>query len=182
MCRFFLVSPHVFFLERRILSSRDVRVQILIWFQTFFPSSQNPTFRLLMELECIEKHIFSGNSDYFRLFLTDALTPLLKRENGVITSPCSHLSFPWKPSKATAGKAYFFFFLGGGGWGFLQNLDKATHCNKTEGTFKGARIVQNTTKVLCNLCAYFMRREEDKHLKCFRTWHTILGMGLIGQI
>ena len=29
----------------------------------------------LMQFECIEQHIFSGISDYFRLFLTDALTP-----------------------------------------------------------------------------------------------------------
>ena len=33
-----------------------------------------------MQFECIEKHIkkhiFSGISDYFRLFLTDVLTPL----------------------------------------------------------------------------------------------------------
>ena len=29
-----------------------------------------------MLFERIEKHIFSGISDYFRLFLTDALTPL----------------------------------------------------------------------------------------------------------
>ena len=28
-----------------------------------------------MSFECIEKHIFSGISDYFRLFLTHALTP-----------------------------------------------------------------------------------------------------------
>ena len=26
---------------------------------------------------CIKKHIFSGISDYFRLFLSDALTPVL---------------------------------------------------------------------------------------------------------
>ena len=57
-------------------AARDVRVQILIWFQTFC-SSQNPIFRL----EWIEEHIFSGISDYFRLFLgglfrIDALTPL----------------------------------------------------------------------------------------------------------
>ena len=32
--------------------------------------------RLLMQFECIERHIFSGISDYFRLFLTYALTPL----------------------------------------------------------------------------------------------------------
>ena len=37
----------------------------------------NPIFRLLMQFECIEKHIFSGISDYFRLFVTDALTSLL---------------------------------------------------------------------------------------------------------
>ena len=29
-----------------------------------------------MQFECIEKHIYSGISDYFRLFLTDALSPL----------------------------------------------------------------------------------------------------------
>ena len=29
-----------------------------------------------MQFERIEKHIFSGIADYFRLFLTDALTPL----------------------------------------------------------------------------------------------------------
>ena len=40
-----------------------------------FCSSQNPIFRLLMQFECIEKYVFSGISDYFRLFLTDALTP-----------------------------------------------------------------------------------------------------------
>ena len=28
------------------------------------------------DFKCIEKHIFSGISDYFRLFLTDALTSL----------------------------------------------------------------------------------------------------------
>ena len=59
-----------------LITIRDVRIQIWIWFQTFFSSSQNPIFRLLMQFECIEKHIFSGISDYFRLFLTDALTPL----------------------------------------------------------------------------------------------------------
>ena len=42
----------------------------------FLCSSQNHIFRLLMQVECIEKHFFSGFSDYFRLFLTDALTPL----------------------------------------------------------------------------------------------------------
>ena len=47
---------------------REVRFQILIWFQTFFSTSQNPIFRLLMQFECIEKHNFSGISDYFRLF------------------------------------------------------------------------------------------------------------------
>ena len=31
-----------------------------------------------MQFECIEKHIFSGISDYFRLFLTGALTPLIQ--------------------------------------------------------------------------------------------------------
>ena len=30
----------------------------------------------LMQFECIDKHILSGISDYFRLFLTHALTPL----------------------------------------------------------------------------------------------------------
>ena len=29
-----------------------------------------------MQFKCIEKHIFSGISDCFRLFLTEALTPL----------------------------------------------------------------------------------------------------------
>ena len=43
----------------------------------FFCSSQNPIFRLLMQFDCIEKHIFSGISDYFRLFLTDTLTPVI---------------------------------------------------------------------------------------------------------
>ena len=38
-----------------------------------FCSSQNPIFRLLMQFECNEKHIFAGISDYFRLFLTDTL-------------------------------------------------------------------------------------------------------------
>ena len=33
-----------------------------------FCSSQNPIFRLLMLFECIEKHIFSGISDYFQTF------------------------------------------------------------------------------------------------------------------
>ena len=68
---------------------RDVIVQQLMQFTKFnrnirqgcessnfnlisdFCSSQNPIFR-------IEKHIFSGISDYFRLFLTDALTPLIR--------------------------------------------------------------------------------------------------------
>ena len=30
-----------------------------------------------MQLEWVEKHIFSGISDYFRLFFTDALKPLI---------------------------------------------------------------------------------------------------------
>ena len=42
-----------------------------------FCSSQNPIFRLLMQFECIEKHIFPGISDYFRIFLTAILTPLV---------------------------------------------------------------------------------------------------------
>ena len=50
----------------------DVRVQIFIWFQTFLLFT-NPIYRLLMQFECIEKHIFSGISDYFRLFLTPLL-------------------------------------------------------------------------------------------------------------
>ena len=29
-----------------------------------------------MQVDCIEKHIFSGISDYFRPFLTDVLTAL----------------------------------------------------------------------------------------------------------
>ena len=42
----------------------------------FFCSSQNHIFRLLMQFECIDKHPFLGISGYFRLFLTEALTPL----------------------------------------------------------------------------------------------------------
>ena len=52
---------------------RDVRVQILIWFQTFLPFTK-PHFRLLMQFECIEKHIFSGISDYFRLLFSQTLS------------------------------------------------------------------------------------------------------------
>ena len=44
-----------------------------------------------MQFECIEKHIFSGISDHFRLFLTDALTPLyiayMHQTHGQYTSP-----------------------------------------------------------------------------------------------
>ena len=61
--------------ERQSCIYRDVRVQIVIWFQTFLLWTK-PNFRLLMQFECHEKHIISGISDYFRLFLTDALTPL----------------------------------------------------------------------------------------------------------
>ena len=42
-----------------------------------FRASQNHIFRLLMQIECIEKHIFEGISDYFWPFLSDNLTPLL---------------------------------------------------------------------------------------------------------
>ena len=45
-------------------------------FQTFLLFT-NLIFRLLMQFECVEKHIFSGISDYFRLFLTDTLTPCI---------------------------------------------------------------------------------------------------------
>ena len=47
---------------------RDMRVQILIWFETFC-SSQNPIFRLFM-------HGIQIISYFFRPILTDALTPL----------------------------------------------------------------------------------------------------------
>ena len=52
----------------------DVRVQILIWFQICLLFAK-PHFQTFNAVECIEKHIFSGISDYFRLILTDALTP-----------------------------------------------------------------------------------------------------------
>ena len=38
-----------------------------------------------MQFECIEKHIFSGISNYFRLFLTDALTPLHLNMRSILT-------------------------------------------------------------------------------------------------
>ena len=40
---------------------------------SFFALHKTP----FSDFQCIEKHIFSGISDYFRLFLTDALTPLI---------------------------------------------------------------------------------------------------------
>ena len=46
--------------------SRHVRVQNLIWFQTFLLFTKTPFW----DFECIEKHIFSGISDNFRLFQT----------------------------------------------------------------------------------------------------------------
>ena len=58
--------------------NRDVRIKILIWFQLFC-SSQNPIFRLLMQSECIEKHILFR---HFRLFHTFSdrcsRTPVMK--------------------------------------------------------------------------------------------------------
>ena len=51
-----------------------------------FCSSQNPILSLFMQHECIDKLIFSGISDYFRLFLTDALTPLI-----IEIFQCSHV-------------------------------------------------------------------------------------------
>ena len=68
------------------ITSQDVRVQILIWFKTFC-SVQNPIFSLL----CIEKHVFSGISDYFRIFQTfshrRSLTPVVSSFNLLKTSP-----------------------------------------------------------------------------------------------
>ena len=43
----------------------------------FFALHKTPFYRLLMQFECIDKHISSDISDYVRLFLTDALTPLM---------------------------------------------------------------------------------------------------------
>ena len=40
-----------------------------------FFTLHKPHFQTLNAI-CIEKHIFSGISDYFRLFLTDAFTPV----------------------------------------------------------------------------------------------------------
>ena len=57
---------------------RAVRVQILIWFQTFFALHKTPFSDFVCSVNAREKDIFSGISDYFRLFLTDALTPLVK--------------------------------------------------------------------------------------------------------
>ena len=42
-----------------------MRVQILIF---FFALHKTPFSDFLMQFECIEKHIFSGISDYFRPF------------------------------------------------------------------------------------------------------------------
>ena len=46
---------------------RDVRVQILIWFQTFLLFTK-PHFQTFdnQQFKCNENHIFSGISDYFR--------------------------------------------------------------------------------------------------------------------
>ena len=51
---------------------RDVRVQILIWFQTFLLFT-NPIFRLLMHWKA---HLFR-HFRLFQTFLTDALTPMV---------------------------------------------------------------------------------------------------------
>ena len=40
-------------------------------------SLHKPILRLLLQFEYIDRHIFSGISDYFRLILTNALTPLV---------------------------------------------------------------------------------------------------------
>ena len=39
-----------------------------------------------MQFECIENHIFSGISDCFILFLTDALAPLIYANRGMISN------------------------------------------------------------------------------------------------
>ena len=67
---------------RIIVCTGDVKVQILIRFQIFLLFT-NPIFRLFMQFECIEKHMVSGISDYFRLFLTDALTPQLHLQDSI---------------------------------------------------------------------------------------------------
>ena len=59
---------------------RDVRVQILIWFQTFllFTKSKFQTFNALKSTSFLQA--FQINSD-LRLFLTDALTPMYMISN-----------------------------------------------------------------------------------------------------
>ena len=66
-------------------------IKILKFFFSFFSGCQgceSSDFNLISDFfalhktpfsdfQCIEKHIFSGISDYFELFLTDALTPLV---------------------------------------------------------------------------------------------------------
>ena len=64
-----------------IVSCRGMTVQILIWFQTFFCSSQNPIFRLLIYWKL---HIFSSISDLFQAFQTFC--------SQTLSHPCS-----WEP-------------------------------------------------------------------------------------
>ena len=68
---------------------RDVRFQILIWFQTFFLLFTKPHFQTY---NALKKHIFS---DYFRLFLTYAVTPLYCWNECIflLTQPDHHKSF-----------------------------------------------------------------------------------------
>ena len=54
---------------------RDVRVQISIWFQTFLLFTK-PHFQTFSALKGTSFQAFQIISDFFRLFLTDALTPL----------------------------------------------------------------------------------------------------------
>ena len=51
---------------------REFRFNLISDFFCFTKSH----YQTFLQFECIEKHIFSGFSDYFRLFLTDTLTPL----------------------------------------------------------------------------------------------------------
>ena len=56
-----------------------------------------------MQFECIEKHIFSGTSDYFRLFLTDALTPILNIDR------CFERAFESSPIEDYVSAAWMAF-------------------------------------------------------------------------